>query len=376
MLRFWRLAAANHLCHSWKEALVKNGVLVVVLIAAAGIAFGQAAPASPASSSKSASQKQPTKPASSAPATPSSNSATEAPQPSKPSLLPPDATVITITGLCSASASPTACTTTISKKDFEAVANAVSPEMPAQAKPRFAQEYAQALAVAEEGKKLGVENDPSFAEQMKIAHIKTLAQAAVRKIQESSKPSAAEVETFYKENPTKFEELSLHRIYVPKPTGADAKPDDAKAVADKVRARAAAGEDPEKLEAEAYSTLKVTTPPPNTNLGTKRLGAIDARYEKQISALNPGQVTELLEDPQGFVIYKVDSKRTIPLDTVRADIENALQRQRFEEKMKQLLGSVKTDLNESYFGSQQPSPERPGATPAPQLRKPVTPPKN
>jgi parvulin-like peptidyl-prolyl isomerase len=137
--------------------------------------------------------------------------------------------------------------------------------------------------------------------------------------------------------------------------------------------RAAAGEDPEKLEAEAYSTLKIITPAPNTNLGAKRPGAIDARYEKQISALTPGQVTEVLEDPQGFVIYKVDSKRTIPVDTVRKDIENLLQRQRFEEKMKQLLGSVKADFNEIYFGAgQQP----PATTPAPQLRKPVTPPKN
>ena len=100
---------------------------------------------------------------------------------------------------------------------------------------------------------------------------------------------------------------------------------------------------------------KVITPAPNTNLGAKRTGAIDARYEKQISALNPGQVTEVLEDPQGLVIYKVDAKRTIPLDTVRKDIENSLQRQRFDEKMKQLLGSVKADFNESYFGAgQQP----------------------
>jgi len=285
--------------------------------------------------------------------------------------------VITITGLCAVSASPAACTTTISKKEFEAISNAVSPEMPAQAKPRFAQEYVQALTVAEEGKKLGADKDSSFDEQMRIARLKILAQAAVRKIQESSKPTDAEVEAFYKENAPRFQEISLHRIYIPKPTGAEAKPDEAKAVADKIRARTATGEDPEKLETEAYSTLKITIPAPNTNLGAKRTGAIDARYEKQISALSPGQVTEVLEDQQGFVIYKLDSKRTIPLDTVRKDIESSLQRQRFDEKMKQLLGSVKADFNESYFGTGQQSPaQSPAATPAPQLRKPVTPPKN
>jgi hypothetical protein len=83
----------------------------------------------------------------------------------------------------------------------------------------------------------------------------------------------------------------------------------------------------------------------------------------------------VLDDPQGWVIYKLDSKRTVPLDTVRKDIEGALQRQRFEEKMKQLLGSTKADFNESYFGPvQQPQPP---ATPAPSLRRqPATPPKN
>jgi parvulin-like peptidyl-prolyl isomerase len=283
--------------------------------------------------------------------------------------------VITVTGLCSASAAPTACTTQISKKEFEAVVNAVSPEMPGSARQRFAQQYVEALAVADEGKKLGVEKDPTFKDQMEIARIQTLARGAVRKIQESSKPTDAEIEAFYKENPSRFEEISLHRIYIPKPTGADAKPDDAKAVATKIRERAAAGEDPAKLETEAYSTLKITTPAPNTDLGAKR-GSVDPRYEKQIGALAPGQVTEVLEDPQGFVIYKVDSKRTVPLETVFKDIENLLQRQRFEEKMKQLIGSVKTDFNESYFGGQQPAAQPSATTPAPQIRKPMTPPKN
>ena len=137
-------------------------------------------------------------------------------------------------------------------------------------------------------------------------------------------------------------------------------------MAEKIRERAVAGEDPDKLEAEAYSTLKAPGTPPNTNLGAKRHGAIDARYEQQISALKAGEVSEVLDDPQGYSIYKVESKTKLPLSAVEKDIETTLQRQRFEEKLKQLLGSVKTELNEDYFGAEAPAqPKRPTLQPLP-----------
>src|SRR2546423_14348778 len=131
MLGFWR-SPEQIISHSWKEVLVKNGLLVVLLLAGATFVLGQTTPASPSPSSRTASQKPSPTPTNPAPGTSSSGPESSATQSAKPSLVSPDATVITITGLCAASASPGACTTTISKKEVEAISNAVSPEMLAQ----------------------------------------------------------------------------------------------------------------------------------------------------------------------------------------------------------------------------------------------------
>ena len=294
----------------------------------------------------------------------------------------PDATVITITGLCPAGNGQTTCTKTVTKAAFEKILNARAPDgnLPLQARRGLANEYVQLLTVANEGQKLGVDKDPILEERLELAKTQLIAQSAARKLFEGSKPTHPEIETFYAANSNRFEELQLRRVYLPKPNGADAKPeaakpattkaDAAKTLADSIRKRLAAGEDPEKLEAEAYTMLKVPGTPPTTSLGWKRHGTIDARYEQQISALQAGQVSEVLDDLQGYSIYKLELKRTVPLNTVEKDIENALQRQRFEEKMKQLLGTAKADFNENYFGSVEP-PTSPQPAPAPALRKPT-----
>ena len=301
-----------------------------------------------------------------------------------------DAPVIIITGLCPAGGGSTTCTKTVTKAAFEKILNARAPDgnVPPQARRGLANEYVQLLTVANEGQKLGVDKDPILEERLDLARTQIIAQSAARKLFESSKPTHAEIETFYAANSNRFEELQLRRIYLPKPTGVDAKPetakpaaakpDAAKALADSIQKRLAAGEDAEKLETEAYTLLKAPGTPPTTSLGWKRHGTIDARYEQQISALQAGQVSEVLDDPQGYSIYKLELKRTVPLNTVEKDIESALQRQRFEEKMKQLLGSVKADYTESYFGvpDQPQSPSPTGGTKPPPQRKPASPPKD
>jgi hypothetical protein len=90
---------------------------------------------------------------------------------------------------------------------------------------------------------------------------------------------------------------------------------------------------------------------------------LDPRHEQQLATLRSGQVTPLIEDAQAIYIYKVDSKRVIPLDTVSKDIENALQAERAKEKFQKVLKNVKPQLNDAYFGPEPPKQEAPGQQP-------------
>jgi len=283
----------------------------------------------------------------------------------------PNDVVVTVNGVCAAGTPAESCKRTVTRAEFERVIAALGQDVPPESRRQLAAVYVQLLAMANEAEKDGLDKDPNFAERMRLERMRVLAQAIERKMQGAAKPTEQDVENFYAENSPRFEEFSLRRIVVPKTIAGEAKVEEMKALATKVRERAAAGEDPDKLEAEVYATAKVPGAPPATSLGWKRRGAMDPRHEPQIINLRSGQLSELLEDAQSFYIYKVDSKRIIPLATVRDDIERVLANQGAENRLRALLGSIRVDMNDAYFGP-PPAPPRPATPPQ---QQPATPPK-
>lgn len=259
--------------------------------------------------------------------------------------------VITINGLCAQGTSGPNCPPrTISQAEFEKVVQVINPNLPKDARRQVAGLYIQLLVMADQGQKLGADKDPNFEERLRLERLRLMAQTAERKLQEGTKPTEQEVETFYAENANRFEELAVRRVMVPKAIDGQAKADETKALAEQLRQRALKGEEMDKLQAEAFLNTKAPGAPPSTALGWKRRGAMDMRHENQIVAMRAGQISELLDDNQYWYFYKVDSKRMIPLATAQKDIENALQQQRMETRIRQVLGGIKPDLSEAYFG--------------------------
>ena len=265
-----------------------------------------------------------------------------------------DETVITIAGICPAGTAPEKCATKITRAQFESLINAMNPNLPLEARRSIASSYAQLLAMANEAQKRGVDKDPNLQTQMRVQGMSLMAQALQKKIVESSKPTQQEIESYRAENSGKYEEINLKRIVVLKSASSELKPEALKALAEKIRERAAAGEDPDQLEVEAYKTAKSAGTPPNTSLGWKKHGSMDPRHEPQIVTLKSSEVSPAMEDGQAYYIYKVDAKRLIPLESVQKEIENQLQGERAQRTMKQLLESIKPQLNEAYFGPAEP----------------------
>jgi hypothetical protein len=68
--------------------------------------------------------------------------------------------------------------------------------------------------------------------------------------------------------------------------------------------------------------------------------------------------------PPGFVIYKVESRQTLPLDKVKDEISREIFRRKVDEENARIKSSVHADYNEGYFGpvndpSQAPPQSRP-----------------
>ena len=318
-----------------------------------------------------------------------SGGATQAPTPNAPSTpadsnVPLDAPVITINGVCDVSPSgqaksaprpapqakgaavsaPSAarpdCKTQITRAEFEKLLKTVASGAPPSARRQVAARYVQFLTAANEGVKLGVDKDPDFSEQLALMRLQLLAQDAERKLQtEASNVSDTDIKAYYDQNPSAFEEVTLTRIFVPRSSSdpASAQPAaDSKAIADNARQQLAGGGDPEKIQKAVFEQLKTTTEPPSTKFGAKRRGTLPPAHEQKIFSLKQGEVSDVLQDSIGYVIYRVDAKQQVPFEQAKEQVKQRITQQRIEDARQKIMGASKADYNDAYFGSEAAGP--------------------
>lgn len=331
---------------------MKTSLIVLLLL---GGAFAQTSPAqkkqtspsaAPASTPAAKAQAEPAGQASAAPA-------------ESPASVPASSPVITIKNSCPTEAIGDACTTVVTKEQFEKVMAAV--KAPPEAKQRLASVYAQMLTMANEAAKRGVDKDPDFQTRLEIQRQQVLAGGMQQKLQAEAKPTDAEVSAFYTANAKKFQEFELSRIMVPMGDAkTPAKSAELKALADKLRARAVAGESLDKLQAEAWEAAKAPGISPKTDLGWKRSGTIDPKQESAFENLKDGGVSEVVNDGSNLFIYKVVARRTTPLESVKQQIEQELGGKKMQAMVEKIFADSKPDFNETYFGKMEPPQPGPG----------------
>jgi parvulin-like peptidyl-prolyl isomerase len=369
--------------------------LSLAFLASAAVALGQAATgaATPSSSpAASTSHSQTT-------ATSTSESAAKPAPAQAESNVPAETPVLTLNGVCdvtlngtaktpvrtttsakpgaanthSASASAAGvCKTEITRAEFDKLIKTVAPTAPASARRQIAARYVQFLTAANEGIKLGVDKDPAFPEQLALMRLQLLAQEAERKLQtDASNVTDADAKTYYDQNPSAFEEVTLTRIFIPRApepapaAGAQATPtSDAEATAKAARDQLAVGGDPEKIQKSAYDQLKNPGQPPSTKFGAKRRGVLPSAQEQKVFALKSGEVSDVITDSVGYVIYRVDSKEQVPFDQAKDQAKQRITQQRLQDARQQITGGSKPDYNDAYFGPETANAAPPRVPPA------------
>jgi len=288
----------------------------------------------------------------------------------KPAELQPDAPVISIKGLCPAEDSPAVsnkvpsnsdCSMTVTKQQFDNLVKAFNTNnqaiTPAQRR-NLGQSYVELLIFSEAAKAAGIENTPAFIEVMRVLRMKTLGDLYRNQLAEQYRnPSQQEIEDYYKANQDKYEGAKLSRIFIPTndpdPQATAEKKAEyqkkAPQVADDIQARAAKGEDMSKLQKEAYTALAIAATPPTTDLGLARHGTFPPKIEQEIFSHKAGEVFRS-DEGTGHMIYRIESRQTSPLESVKAEITQQLFRQKMEAKTKELNSPVHTDYDEKYFG--------------------------
>ncbi len=336
--------------------------IVLSIAAFAHVAFSQTA--KPAESKPPASATAPSTPPASA-------------QPTAD--VPANAAVITIQGVCNGKVPenpPADCKTIVTREAFEKLVNALDPKMPPPRRQQLAVAYGNMLVMSDAAAQRGLAQSPATEEVLKFMRMQTLGQLLVRDLQkEASEVPPSDTEKFYKEHEQEYEQASFQRIFIPKtPPGGEKPPDEKTLLAEgeKIRAAAAApNADFEKLQKQAYDDLGIKTPPPPTSAGTMRRQSLPATQAK-VFDLQPGKVSEVLNEPGGLYIFKLESKKKLSLEEVKPDINRQLEQERFRESMEKITKSVKPDLNQNYFGGSESAGGPPETAPGAPRQTPPT----
>ena len=370
--------------------------LVCVLLGA--LAWGQTPSTAPPAQAAPAAQMPPAAPA------------------DKSASVPADAAVITIEGVCAATPKPAAakgaaaapakatapkassadCKTVVTKAEFEKLANGVAPNVTPQLKKQLASVLPKFIAMSTEAKKKGLDKTPQYEETLKFAKMQILTQQLQRSIQdEAAKVPDSELQAYYQEHKSDFEQYSLDRLFVPrtkqdmeaneeekadkdeklteeqqkaKQAEEKAKSDESEQamtkLAESLRGRAAAGEDFAKLQKEAFDAAGMKIESPTVNLPSVRRNGLPPQHAT-VFDLKQGEVSQVINDSGGHYIYKVNSKQDLPFDQVKGEIHSTVQNQRMREMMEKVNNSFKVETNEAYFG-----PGGPGAPPPPRMPNP------
>jgi hypothetical protein len=335
-------------------------------------------------------QNPPSKQAPAAPAaSPSPSPAGHAGPPSllkrdeKPAEVAPNQPVISVRGLCPAQAniatntkvpSTAECSMSVTKEQFDNLVKAFnSNNQPlTQAQRRgLAEKYVELLVFSEAAQGAGVENTPTYAEVMRVLRLKTLGDLYLNQLAEQYRnPPQQEIEAYYQANQQKYEAAKLSRIYLPKndpdpKATLEQKQEYEKKiqqVSDDIQARGAKGEEMAKLQKEAYTSLGITAAPPNTELSMARHGTFPPKLDQEIFSHKAGEVFRS-DDANGYMIYRVDSRETSPLESVKAEISQQIFRQKMDAKTKELNAPVHAEYDDKYFGPPVPAgpPKPPGA---------------
>ena len=310
---------------------------------------------------------QPTPP----PAAGQNPTAAEPAKPAAPdvSKIPMSEPVITLKGACPAKNGvvPKGCTSSLTRQQFEELTGALQPAdkgpVPPEVRRRFAAKYAELLTLSDAAREMGLENDPKVQQIFTFARNQILAEALNQHyVTEYSHPTDEQIQKYYDENKKKYLEATLQRIIIPMQQVTPDKPkpdqDAQKALAEQLRTRWVAGEDPTKLEKEAMDSSSVKTTPPDVNVGARRPGSLPEAHEA-VFDMKAGDISPVYSDPAAFYIYKVVTIRQVPLADVKSSISQTLQRQMYTDKMAEIKTSVTSVLNDAYFGPDVPAPTGP-----------------
>lgn len=201
-------------------------------------------------------------------------------------------------------------------------------------------------------------------EALEYNRLLVLSQAAVNHELLTSAPQPQDVDKYYAANREKYKQVKVKAIYITftkeaaSKLGPNGRPllseDEAKAKAQKLVAEIRGGVDFVKLVRE--NSDDAASKEKDGDFATLRpTDNIPDAIKSAVFALKQGEVSEPVEQPNGFYILRAEEISYRPLAEVRNELLENMKQEHFRQWMEQLRGSVKVEFPDPEFLNAAPT---------------------
>jgi parvulin-like peptidyl-prolyl isomerase len=222
--------------------------------------------------------------------------------------------------------------------------------------------------LAEDAEKAGLDKEAPYKDAIEFNRMQILSEAQLTTHSNLIQVTKEDQEQYYKKNADQYRQAKVHVIYIsfnpaPDKSGAAASKltteAEAKAKTEDLRKQILAGGEFGKLARE--NSDDKTSAAKDGDFGIIKHGSnYPDAVKNAVFALQAGQVSELVRQPNGFYLIRVDELSMEPFNDVAMQIFQDVKQQRFNEWFASIQAQYKVKVeNPAYFTPRMPPQLRP-----------------
>ena len=228
----------------------------------------------------------------------------------------------------------------------------------------IAEQVASLIALAQEGRKMGIENDKEVKSRLDADETNVLAMAALRKM---VTPNEATLRAEYDKRKNNLDSVDLKHILIayvggqvpPRPGPNPLPPAMAMQKAQQIETRLQSGAD-FGLMARAQSD-DTASAQNGGELGPVPRESLPPEVANTVFALKPGEISKPLQTPFGIHIFKAGERKSPTFEQLKPQLEAEMQQKGASDTVQRVRSSAKIDLDPAFFGPEPgKAPKMPG----------------
>jgi peptidyl-prolyl cis-trans isomerase C len=226
-------------------------------------------------------------------------------------------------------------------------------------KKQFAEDYLRMKMLASAGAKAGLDKDPEVLSQLALMKENLIAQAQLKKIEQSITLTDADLRKKYDEKKNDYEQVKARHILIAfkgSPAAQPGKPElteeEAKAKADALHKQLVGGASFDELAKKESDD--VGSGARGGDLGAFGRGQMVPEFEKAAFEAKKGELTPVVRTQFGYHIIKVDEHEMTPFEQVKATLEKNERQALMQTRMDDMKNGAKATFNDAYFAVPEP----------------------